>query len=200
MGSSQQDLINAIDALLPQTQCQRCGYPACRLYAEAIAQSGEAINRCPPGGSAGIEKLARLTGQAVLSLNEECGMEAPLRVALIDESRCIGCALCPPACPTDAIVGAFKLMHAVVEMHCTGCELCLPTCPVDCISMVAPEPAREWTEADANASRSRFERRQTRRAKEAQAAPAGVQKKELLEQALAKAQARRASATKQAGC
>ncbi|MDP4577326.1 MAG: ferredoxin, partial [Burkholderiaceae bacterium] len=32
-----------IDALLPQTQCQRCGYPACRPYAVAIAAGSAAI-------------------------------------------------------------------------------------------------------------------------------------------------------------
>ena len=57
-------------------------------------------------------------------------------VALVDESRCIGCTLCIEACPVDAIVGAQGLMHTVVEPWCIGCALCLPPCPVDCIDMV----------------------------------------------------------------
>lgn len=57
-------------------------------------------------------------------------------VALIDEERCIGCARCLPACPFDAIVGAHKFMHTVLNAVCTGCELCVAPCPVDCISMV----------------------------------------------------------------
>ena len=61
----------------------------------------------------------------------------PLAIALIDESRCIGCALCLPACPVDAISGAAGHMHTVIARHCTGCELCIPACPVDCIAMVA---------------------------------------------------------------
>ncbi|HTR58947.1 MAG TPA: RnfABCDGE type electron transport complex subunit B [Casimicrobiaceae bacterium] len=84
---------------------------------------------------------------------------SPLAVARIDESACIGCALCLAACPVDAIVGAAKLMHTVVAEHCIGCELCLPPCPVDCITMVAAR--REWRETDDARARARFARRQT---------------------------------------
>ena len=35
-----------------------------------------------------------------------------------------------------AIVGASKLMHAVIAPLCTGCELCIPACPVDCIELL----------------------------------------------------------------
>lgn len=129
-------LADRIDAALPQTQCTRCGYPACRPYAEAVARGEAAINRCPPGGAEGVRTLARITGQPVLPLDPECGVEAPVAVALIDEDACIGCTKCIQACPVDAIVGASKLMHTVVADLCTGCELCVPPCPVDCIAMI----------------------------------------------------------------
>ena len=129
-------LIERIDAALPQTQCTRCGYPACRPYAEAIARGEAAINRCPPGGEEGVRTLARITGRTMLPLDPECGIEAPPRVAVIDEDVCIGCTKCIQACPVDAIVGASKLMHTVVADLCTGCELCIPPCPVDCIAVV----------------------------------------------------------------
>ena len=58
------------------------------------------------------------------------------RVALIDESRCIGCTKCLAVCPTDAIVGAERYMHTVITSECIGCELCLPPCPVDCIELL----------------------------------------------------------------
>ena len=128
--------IDRIDAALPQTQCTRCGYAACRPYAEAIARGEAPINRCPPGGVEGVRALARITGQPMLPLDPECGVEAPPRVAVIDEDVCIGCTKCIQACPVDAIVGASKLMHTVVADLCTGCELCIPPCPVDCIAMV----------------------------------------------------------------
>ncbi len=128
----------AIDAVLPQTQCQRCGYPSCAAYAQAIAEEAAMINQCPPGGDAGIHALVEVTGQPYAPLNPENGTEAPLTVAWIDESQCIGCTLCLQACPVDAIVGANKRMHTVIEAQCSGCDLCAPVCPVDCIVMIPP--------------------------------------------------------------
>jgi Na+-translocating ferredoxin:NAD+ oxidoreductase subunit B len=136
------DMAARIDALLPQTQCTRCGYSGCKPYAAAIAGGEAEINQCPPGGRATIEALAQLLARPVLALNPINGAETPLRVAWIDEARCIGCARCLAPCPVDAIVGAQKYMHTVLIDHCTGCELCLPPCPVDCIEMrAAPERA-----------------------------------------------------------
>lgn len=129
-------LTGRIDDLLPQTQCTRCGYPGCRPYAQAIARDEAAINQCPPGGQDTIAALARLLGREVLALNPVHGSEGPPMVARIDESRCVGCTKCLPPCPTDAIVGANRLMHTVVAALCTGCELCIAPCPVDCISLV----------------------------------------------------------------
>ncbi len=163
--------VKAVDALLPQTQCTRCGYPGCLPYATAIA-SGTAINQCPPGGAATIEALARLLGRPVLPLNPENGVEAPPRVAVIDEERCIGCAKCLPPCPVDAIIGASRFMHTVVAALCTGCELCVAPCPVDCISMVdlsvesvpegAPLPMANRERYDAHQARA--QRREAERA------------------------------------
>lgn len=120
-------------AVLPQTQCTRCGYPDCSAYAQALVAGQADINQCPPGGAEGVARLAALTGRDIQPLNPENGLEVPRTVAFIDETWCIGCTLCIKACPVDAIVGANKLMHTVIEPYCTGCELCLPVCPVDCI-------------------------------------------------------------------
>jgi electron transport complex protein RnfB len=126
-----------IDALLPQTQCTRCGYDGCRPYAEAVAGGLAQINQCPPGGTTTIVALASLLNREALPLNAENGVEGPALVAVIDEARCIGCLKCLPPCPVDAIVGARKLMHTVIADLCTGCELCVAPCPVDCIMMVS---------------------------------------------------------------
>ena len=126
-------LIQHIDALLPQTQCGKCGHPGCKPYAEGIA-NGEAINKCPPGGDETIGALARLLKLPVIGLDTERG-NAPPQVAFIREAECIGCTKCIQACPVDAIMGAAKLMHTVIIDECTGCDLCVAPCPVDCIDM-----------------------------------------------------------------
>jgi electron transport complex protein RnfB len=162
------DAAQAIDALLPQTQCTRCGYPACLPYAAAIV-SGEAdINQCPPGGAATIVLLAQQTGRAAKALNPVNGVETAAMVAIIDETRCIGCAKCLPPCPVDAIIGAARQMHTVVAELCTGCELCVAPCPVDCIAietrsslpnMTATLPPPEQSRARYLAHTERLQRR-----------------------------------------
>jgi Na+-translocating ferredoxin:NAD+ oxidoreductase subunit B len=168
-----------IDALLPQTQCTRCGYQGCRPYAEAIAGGGAPINQCPPGGAATITALAALLHRDRLPLNPANGVEGPPLVALIDEATCIGCAKCLPPCPVDAIIGARKQMHTVITALCTGCELCIAPCPVDCISMVPrsdladmTDMADQLTAPDPASNRQRFlahNERITRRDREREA-------------------------------
>jgi len=147
-------------AVLPQTQCTRCGYPDCAGYAQALHEDKADINQCPPGGIEGVLRLAALTGRAVQALNPDNGQEAPRTVVFIDEAWCIGCTLCIKACPVDAIVGANKLMHTVIEPYCTGCELCLPVCPVDCIEIenISGEATgwAAWSQQQAAEARQRY--------------------------------------------
>ena len=173
-------LIQRIDALLPQTQCGKCGHPGCKPYAEGIA-NGEPINKCPPGGDETIAALAELLKIPVLELDISRG-SAPPQVAYIREAECIGCTKCIQACPIDAIVGAAKLMHTVIIDECTGCDLCVAPCPVDCIEMhplplgtlpVVGGLAASLEEQQARAAkrdhaRQRFERRNARLQREEQ--------------------------------
>ncbi len=138
-------IVEKINQVLPQTQCGQCGHPGCKPYAEAIAQ-GEAINRCPPGGEAGIKALADLLELDVIPLDESHGQEALPTVVIIREDECIGCTKCIQACPVDAIVGSSKQMHTVITSECTGCDLCIPPCPVDCIDILTlPITPNNWT-------------------------------------------------------
>ena len=137
-------LVESINAILPQTQCGQCGYPGCRPYAEAIAKGDAEINRCPPGGAAGIAALADLLDTEPLPLDAEHGEEKPRTVAWIREEECIGCTKCIQACPVDAILGAAQLMHTVIAEECTGCDLCVDPCPVDCIEMHPIEIVWRW--------------------------------------------------------
>ena len=159
--STPPSLADQIEDLLPQTQCTKCGYPACRPYAEAIA-SGEAdINQCPPGGIEGVARLAHLLGRKVIPINPVNGHERPRPVAVIDEALCIGCTLCIQACPVDAIIGAAKQMHTILADVCTGCDLCVAPCPVDCIAMVPASGDATgwaaWSRPQADLARDRYE-------------------------------------------
>jgi electron transport complex protein RnfB len=189
-------LAERIDALLPQTQCTRCGYPACMDYANAIAGGEANINQCPPGGAAGIAALASLLGREPLLLNPANGEEKPREIALIDEEACIGCTKCIQACPVDAIVGASKLMHTIIADECTGCELCIAPCPVDCITMVPATMA-----ANAEKYRARYlahtqrERlREAEQATELAARKSRVDAGDAVAAALARARAKKAGA------
>lgn len=138
-------IVDQINEILPQTQCGQCGYPGCKPYAEAIA-GGDRINKCPPGGEAGIQALADLLDLEVIPLDDEHGEEDPRpAVAFIREDECIGCTKCIQACPVDAILGAAKQMHTVIASECTGCDLCVEPCPVDCIDMIREEESlQNW--------------------------------------------------------
>lgn len=166
--SSQSALTDQINALLPQTQCTKCGYQGCRPYADAIA-NGEAINRCPPGGPQTIVLLSELTGRPAQPLDPAVGQHTPLKLAVIREAECIGCTKCIQACPVDAIVGAAKRMHTVIVSECTGCDLCVEPCPVDCIDMItigheiAP-PSRQ----QAKSWQTRYENREARLVRESE--------------------------------
>ncbi|WP_436205084.1 electron transport complex subunit RsxB [Caballeronia sp. LjRoot31] len=174
--TSAKTLADQIEDRLPQTQCTKCGYPACRPYAEAIAAGEANYNQCPPGGQEGVVRLASLLGKPVIALNPDNGVERPRPLAIIDENLCIGCTLCLQACPVDAIVGAAKQMHTIIPELCTGCDLCVPPCPVDCIAMVPVTGEKTgwdaWSQQEADAARERHDFRQARLARERDAAEA----------------------------
>lgn len=189
------NLSHQILAILPQTQCTRCGFPDCSAYAQAIALDEAVINQCPPGGQEGIKRIAALTGRPEAPLNPLNGAEAPRSLAWIDEAWCIGCTLCISACPTDAIIGSNKLMHTVIEDVCTGCELCLPVCPVDCILLenVSGNHTgwQAWSQELADQASERYKQKQMRMATPHQADPrneiSSAAKQSAVKAALAKA-------------
>jgi electron transport complex protein RnfB len=169
---SQQDEVNILkltellEDALPQTQCTKCGYPDCHGYALAMAEGRADHNRCPPGGAEGIQRLGNILGRELIALNEECGIERPRPVARIDPKQCIGCTLCIKACPVDAIVGAAKQLHVIIEDRCTGCDLCIPPCPVDCIDMVNVTGEltgwQAWSSEQAQTAREQYHSREKR--------------------------------------
>ncbi len=165
-------LANTIDALLPQTQCGRCGYDGCQPYAQALAAGECDLNRCPPGGERTIAALAALLGRPARLLDPQCGPAPPPQRAWIDPAVCIGCTKCIQACPVDAIVGAGKHLHGVIAQECNGCGLCVAPCPVDCIHLLLqPAESSERRAALATINRRRYDARQRRLAAKTAAAP-----------------------------
>ena len=129
------NLIELINAELPQFQCGRCDTPGCRPYAEEIA-NGSPHNRCVPGGQVTLDRISDILNRDSLLLDHDYGPDLKPQVAQIVEEDCIGCTKCIDACPVDAITGAANLMHNVLNDLCTGCELCIEPCPVDCIELI----------------------------------------------------------------
>lgn len=161
-------LAKSLDELLPQTQCQECGYADCLSYAEAISTSQESIALCKPGGETVLNALSqRLALDPAPYLHSVlAAYKAPSKVR-IDAELCIGCTKCIQACPVDAIIGMPKRMHAVLEDYCSGCDLCIEPCPVDCIEK-EPIAVRGQAQqlAFANRSRIRYQHRQQRKQQE----------------------------------
>lgn len=121
-----------IEALFPGSQCGQCGYPGCGPAAAAVASGTAPVTLCPPGGRALAETLAGKLGVSV----DLSGMEdKPPVFAHVREELCIGCTKCFKRCPTDAIMGGPKMIHAVFRDACTGCEKCFEVCPTECIEM-----------------------------------------------------------------
>lgn len=127
-----------IHALLPQTQCQMCGFDDCRAYAKAIAHGEAGIELCAPGGEWVLEGLASLCQTSAEPLKRFVQKNyRPPKTMTIRQDECIGCTKCIQACPVDAVIGTGKMRHDILTDACNGCELCLPVCPVDCIDEAA---------------------------------------------------------------
>jgi Na+-translocating ferredoxin:NAD+ oxidoreductase subunit B len=156
--------IEQCESLLPQTNCRQCSYDGCNPYAAALVQGTEkAINRCRPGGQVVTDALAELFQVPTITLLQEPEPECTI---VVNVDQCIGCTLCIQACPVDAIVGAAKMQHQVIEQECTGCQLCLPVCPTACMvvtSRVVALPTQQANRSKITAKKERQLRAQQER-------------------------------------
>jgi electron transport complex protein RnfB len=135
-------IVEKLESLLPGSQCGQCGFAGCKPAAEALAEGKAAATMCPPGGSALAEQIAALLG---MDLDLSAVKEPELLVARVSEATCTGCTRCFKVCPTDAIVGAPKQIHAVVADACIGCKKCIEVCPTECLQMHPVEVTlRNW--------------------------------------------------------
>ena len=131
-----------IESMLPGSQCGQCGYPGCTPAAAALVNGEADVTLCPPGGRNLAQELAGKLGiDADLSKIKD---KEPM-IAKVHDELCIGCTKCFKRCPTDAIVGGPKQIHAVINDACTGCEKCYEVCPTECIEMrPIPKTLQNW--------------------------------------------------------
>ena len=145
--------ITEIDECLPQTHCRKCGFISCLPYAKAVVKKKTTIYKCEPGGTRVVANLARITGEEVVQNQIK---DKPPEIVYINPDSCIGCALCLPKCPIDAISGAEGFLHTIIVDECSGCLLCVDSCPVDCITEKKREKDNPWTALKSQISKSRF--------------------------------------------
>lgn len=130
-------LVDEIEAMMPGSQCGQCGYAGCTQAAQAVVGGEAPLTLCPPGGRSLAEAMAEKLGVSV----DLSGMaDAEPMLARVSEATCIGCTRCFKVCPTDAIVGAPKQIHAVIPSACTSCGNCVDVCPTECLQMQPIEP------------------------------------------------------------
>ncbi len=137
-----------VEAIMPGSQCGQCGFPGCSQAALAVVNGEAPLTLCPPGGKALIEDLAAILGASVDTSAMGDGRPS---LAEVEEDLCIGCIKCLRNCPTDAIVGAPKQIHVVMQRACTGCGACVDTCPTGALRMVEEQPTLvtwRWTRPD----------------------------------------------------
>jgi len=128
-------LVEEITAMMPGTQCGQCGFAGCTPAAEAVVSGDAPVTLCPPGGKPLASALADKLGVTV-NLDD---MDDEPKFAHIKAEQCTGCTRCYKVCPTDAIIGANKQIHAVIKKACTGCSSCVDACPEDCIDLRTPD-------------------------------------------------------------
>ena len=135
-------LIEQVEALMPGSQCGQCGFAGCKPAAEALVSGTAPVTLCPPGGTTLIEQLAKLLS---IEVDLSQSKDTEMMVARVSEETCTGCTRCFKVCPTDAIVGAPKQIHAVVADACIACEKCVNVCPTECLQMHPVEVTlRDW--------------------------------------------------------
>lgn len=126
---SENPQIAQVTDLLPGTQCGQCGYVGCSQAAAALINGKAPLTLCPPGGPSMARQLSEALGRP-LAQHNSATPTLPSFARVISE-LCIGCTKCIQECPTDAIVGAPKQLHVVLNDACNGCGACVDVCPTE---------------------------------------------------------------------
>jgi Na+-translocating ferredoxin:NAD+ oxidoreductase RNF subunit RnfB len=153
--------IEAVEKLLPGSNCGACGQPGCRGLAEQIVGGALPPSRCTVSSPAGLEAIADFMGVAVGGAEKRVarvhcggGLGRARQLASyegFDSCRaahlvgggglecswgCLGHADCARACTFDALaMNAWRLPVVDVD-KCTACGDCVVACPRDLIDLM----------------------------------------------------------------
>jgi len=152
--------IDAVNQLLPETNCGACGFPGCLGLAEAMVEGSALPGKCTVinederefiaeflGVDVGAEEkvVARLAcaGGANVARKRAHyeGLSSCRAAALVAGGGkgcfwgCLGLGDCEVVCDPDAIVMDEHDLPLVIEDLCTACGDCVDACPKDLFSL-----------------------------------------------------------------
>lgn len=152
-------MIEAIGNALPNSNCGGCGFPGCRMFAEALMKGDAPPTACVAGGNDTATKLAALLGVEGGSVKRTIAVvlckgghaEAERRATYKGELSCtaanltggdkgctygcLGYGECVEACKFDAMAMNDNGLPVVFYDKCVGCGACAKACPRDIIEM-----------------------------------------------------------------
>ncbi len=160
--------IDAVNQLLPETNCGACGFPGCLGLAEAMVAGDALPGKCTVinedereyiaeflGVDAGAEEkvVARLAcaGGVNVARNRAHyeGIQSCRGATLVAGGGkgcfwgCLGLGDCEVVCDLDAIVMNEHELPVVIDDLCTACGDCVDACPKDLFSL-HPVSHRLW--------------------------------------------------------
>jgi RnfABCDGE-type electron transport complex B subunit len=159
---------DAVEEMLPSTNCGACGYPGCRAFAEALV-TGEALpGKCTVSSDDGRAEIAAYLGVDVGAEERRVarlacagginvarnharyvGHQSCRSAALVAGGGkgcfwgCLGLGDCERVCDFHAIVMDEYSLPVVIEDLCTACNDCVEICPKDLFS-IHPASHRLW--------------------------------------------------------
>jgi Na+-translocating ferredoxin:NAD+ oxidoreductase RNF subunit RnfB len=160
--------IDAVEEMLPLTNCGACGFPGCRSFAEALVAGGTQPGSCTVSSDAGRTAIAGYLGVDVGAVEKRVARLACAGGSNVARNRarysgasscraaaqvagggkgcfwgCLGLDDCADACDFDAIRMNAHALPVVDEDKCTACGDCVDACPKDLFS-IQPASHRLW--------------------------------------------------------